>query len=136
MFHHDLGKSTLQIRAEQQREVNSRKRELSNVATALMNLERQKLIEAITRDDFEQVVGYFHAAMIAELDAHEFGTYCHDDGDLLTDTLDRLSFLDSVVFSEEMFERLSWDASWVVEECERSICDYCNDQIDEGENDG
>ena len=87
---------------------------------------------------------FISAAMIDTLMAKEFGTYCHEGGFLLTDTLQYLeeTGLKKADLQAELDKE--WDIGLteerIVAEYERQHCDYCmgtdiedEDDYDEGD---
>lgn len=139
MYDRELGKSTLDIWAEEQDAKKSRSIGLSKMATALVALERQKLTEVIEADDTEQIEKYYSVLMIDELFSHEFGTYCHGGGDLFEDTLKRMDPSDVSKLSADRLDALRWLAVGIENDYDGIDCDYCNadndDEYDDDDND-
>lgn len=131
MYHRELGKSTLDIWGEEQDAAKTRAAGLSKIATTLVTLERQRLTEAIEVGDYKQIEKYYGDLMIDELLRHEFGTYCHEGGDLFEDTLKRMDSLDMSKLSPDRLEALRWLASCIEYEYDGTDCDYCNAEYDD-----
>jgi len=88
---------------------------------------------------------FFDGAMRGALFAREFGTYCHEGGDLVADTVEML--VEDGYSAEDLYGELrkdsdgmgiSWRAEKIIDEFERDICNYCegadeDDDEEEGE---
>ncbi len=71
------------------------------------------------------VVQFWEKEMAAFLvNETDFGTYCHGENDLAHDFLDYWQLGDS----SPMFWRISPMAERIVQEYERDLCGYCNDE--------
>lgn len=126
MWHSELGKSSLEVIRDEEYARIDRNRALTKMATALAQLEQQKLTDAIANNGLEQLYQYFQQAMVETLFRAEFGTYCHEGGSLFSDTLERLG-LSWDSFPNGTVCALSRGAESIVYEYEGSQCSFCQD---------
>ncbi|MCU0667490.1 MAG: hypothetical protein MUF85_02640 [Patescibacteria group bacterium] len=101
----------------------------NRVAEGITSLIRIKILEAISKEDLDSLVPYIKQTMTEVLLATNPGTYCHDGGNLLEDTLEKLG-LTNADLTNDLFFELDWLAMLVSADLEGD-CDFCNDTNDE-----